>query len=84
MGKWKWLFYLVAILLIGIPISIVLMSDEVTFSSTFSHTVISTAMVLVILGKMITVFEKRNKKKSFASDIGMIIGISIVLVLRFF
>ncbi|WP_239094247.1 histidine kinase [Bacillus sp. B15-48] len=63
--------------------SIVLMSDDVTFSSTFSHSIISTAFVLVILGKMITVQEKRKDNKRFASDIGIMIGLSIVLVTRF-
>jgi predicted tellurium resistance membrane protein TerC len=80
--KLKWFLYLSAVLLIGIPISIVLMDDNVTFSSTFSNTVISTAIVLVILGKMINIYIKRKENKSFVSDVGIIIGIFIVLVAR--
>ncbi|MBM4763718.1 histidine kinase [Bacillus sp. B15-48] len=83
MEKLKWFLYLSAVLLVGVPMSIVLMSDDVTFSSTFSHSIISTAFVLVILGKMITVQEKRKDNKRFASDIGIMIGLSIVLVTRF-
>lgn len=81
-GKLKLLLYLSAILLIVIPIAIVLMSD-VPFSSTFSHTIISTAIILLILGKMITLFEKKKENKSFAPDTGIIIGLSVVLILNF-
>jgi predicted tellurium resistance membrane protein TerC len=83
MEKLKWLFYLIAFMLISIPTSIVLMDDDVTFSSTFSNTVISTAIVLVILGKLINVYKKRKENKSFVSDIGIIIGITIVLITNF-
>lgn len=82
MEKWKWCLYLTALLLIGIPITIVLLSDAITFSSSFSNTVTSTAIILFIFGKMITVHKKRKENKSYASDIGIIIGISIVLVAR--
>ncbi len=74
--------YLSAVLLIVIPTIIVLVSD-VTFTATFSSTVIVISIVLVILGKLITVFQKRKENKSFAVDIGALIGLSIVITLRF-
>lgn len=80
MGKLKWILYLAAILLIAIPTLIVLISDA-TFSSTFSHTIISVAIIFVILGKMITVLEKRKKHQSVAPDIGIIIGLFIVFII---
>lgn len=82
MDKWKLFLYLSAILLIVIPISIVLMTD-VPFHSIFSHTVLNAAIILVILGKMITIFEKRKESKSYAPDLGAIIGLSIVLIIGF-
>jgi hypothetical protein len=82
MDKLKWFLYLSASLLIVIPTSVVLMSDDVTFSSTFSNIIISTAIILFILGKMITISEKRKGNKSFAPDIGAVIGLFIVLVFR--
>ena len=83
MYKLKWFMYFSATLLIFIPTSVVLMSDDVTFSSLFSNVVISTAIVLVILGIMVTIFEKKKANKSFAPDIGAVIGLLIVLFIRF-
>lgn len=83
MYKLKWFMYFSAALLIFIPTSVVLMSDDVTFSSLFSNVVISTAIVLVILGIMVTIFEKKKANKSFAPDIGAVIGLLIVLFIRF-
>lgn len=59
------------------------MDDSITFSSAFSNIIISTAIVLVILGKMLNIYIKRKENKSFVSDVGVIIGIFIVLVARF-
>ena len=83
MRKLKLFLYLSAVLLMGIPTSIVLISEDVTFSSKFSNTIISTALGLVIIGKSITLYQKRKDNKSFAPDIGVIIGLAIVLVTRF-
>ncbi|WP_078427482.1 histidine kinase [Alkalihalobacterium alkalinitrilicum] len=82
MNKLKWFLYLSGASLIVIPTSVVLMSEDVTFSATLSNTVISSAIILVILGKMITILEKRKVNKSFVPDIGAVIGLFIVLVLR--
>lgn len=81
MGKMRIFFYLCAVLLIVIPTSIVLMTN-VPFSSTFSHLVISAALILIILGKLITVIEKRNIGEKIAPELGVIMGLSIVLILK--
>ncbi|WP_249872505.1 histidine kinase [Oceanobacillus saliphilus] len=83
MGRLKWFLYLCAVLLIVIPTSIFLIFDGVTFPTTLSNTSINTAILLVILGKIITIYEKKKENKSLAPDIGIIIGVSIVLVTRF-
>ncbi|WP_026909111.1 hypothetical protein [Paucisalibacillus globulus] len=80
MNKWKLPLYIIAILLVIIPTIIVLITD-IPFSSTFSRSVLSAAIILVILGKMITIIEKRKHTKSFAPDVGIVIGLSIALVL---
>ncbi|WP_077617513.1 histidine kinase [Bacillus sinesaloumensis] len=82
MEKMKWFLYLSALLLIGIPIFIVLFSDDVTFSSTFSHIVLSIGILLFISGKLIAISEKKKESKRLAPDIGVVIGLFIVLVFR--
>lgn len=82
MGKWKFFLYLIAVLLIIIPLVTVLITD-VPFSSIFSHIVLSSAISLVIIGKLITIFERRKENHSFAPDLGVVIGLFIVLVIRF-
>ncbi|MBD8071082.1 histidine kinase [Bacillus sp. PS06] len=83
MNKLKWILYWSGASLIIIPTIVVLISDDVTFNSTISNIVINTAIILVILGKMITIFEKKKGNKSFVPDIGAVIGLFIVLVIRF-
>lgn len=82
MGKLKVFLYLSAALLIVIPTLIVFMSD-LPFSSTFSSTVISIAIILMNLGILLTVFQKRKENKNIAGEIGAIIGLSIVLIIHF-
>ncbi|WP_068676694.1 histidine kinase [Oceanobacillus sp. Castelsardo] len=80
MSKWSYFLYLTAVLSIVIPILTVLMTD-VPFSSIFSHTVLSIAIILVIIGKLITIFQKRKEIKSFVPDVGVVIGLFIVLII---
>jgi len=39
--------------------------------------------ILVILGKIITIFDKRKETKNIAPDIGIIIGLLMVLIIEF-
>lgn len=82
MGKVRFSLYLSAILLIAMPTLFVLISDN-PFGSTFSQIVISSALIFVISGKSITLFEKVKVGQRFATDIGIIIGLFIVLMLNF-
>ncbi|WP_226683188.1 histidine kinase [Sutcliffiella horikoshii] len=82
MAKVKWLMYTAAGLLIAIPTMYVIISD-ISFSSVTSNILISIAILLVILGKFISVVDKKKEKKRYAVDMGAIIGLSIVLIIRF-
>ncbi|WP_245840058.1 hypothetical protein [Sutcliffiella horikoshii] len=46
-----------------------------------SNILISIAILLVILGKLISVFEKKKENGRYAVDIGAIIGLAIVLII---
>ncbi|MHA6252955.1 histidine kinase [Oceanobacillus sp. CAU 1775] len=81
MEKVKWILFSSAALLITIPILIVIITDQ-PFSSTFSNTALFSALSLIILGKLITVIQKKKVNKIYATDIGMIIGLFIVLLIR--
>jgi len=83
MEKVKWFMYTVAGLLIVIPTIYVLISD-ISFSSVTSNILISTSILLVILGKLISVMDKKKVNRSYAVDIGAITGLSIVFILRIF
>lgn len=83
MEKVKWFMYTVAGLLIVIPTIYVLISD-ISFSSVTSNILISTSLLLVILGKLISVMDKKKVNRSYAVDIGAITGLSIVFILRIF
>lgn len=83
MEKVKWFMYTVAGLLIVIPIMYVIISDT-SFSSLTSNILISIAILLVVLGKVISVMDKMKEKRSYAADLGAIIGLSIVFTLSIF
>ncbi|WP_404469779.1 histidine kinase [Sutcliffiella horikoshii] len=83
MEKVKWFMYTVAGLLIVIPTMYVFIFDT-GFSSLTSNILISIAILLVILGKLISVIEKKKENRNYAVDIGAIIGLSIVLILGVF
>ncbi|TYS58742.1 histidine kinase [Sutcliffiella horikoshii] len=80
MEKVRWFLYTVAGLLIVIPTMYVFIADTY-FSSVTSNILISKAILLVILGKLISVFEKKKENGRYAVDIGAIIGLAIVLII---
>ncbi|WP_404448565.1 histidine kinase [Sutcliffiella horikoshii] len=82
MEKVKWFMYTVAGLLIVIPTMYVIISDT-SFSSVASNVLIFIAILLVILGKLISLLDKKKENRSYAVDMGAIIGLSIVLIIRF-
>ncbi|WP_404431357.1 histidine kinase [Sutcliffiella horikoshii] len=83
MEKVKWFMYTVAGLLIVIPTIYVIISDT-SFSSVTSNILISIAILLVIFGKLISVMDKKKENRSYAVDIGAIIGLLTVFILRIF
>ncbi|MCY6354832.1 hypothetical protein [Clostridium sp. ZS2-4] len=78
-GNLNWILYLMASLIILIPIYIVLITD-VHFSASFSKISIGIALIFVIIGKLITLIKKKKGDKSIPGDIGIIIGILIVFI----
>lgn len=78
--KIKWLLYLIAALLVGFPIFFAVAFD-VPFSSTFSNIVLSLAIILLMIGKTITILRKNKENNTFSSDIGAVIGLFIVLII---
>ncbi|GAA0730444.1 hypothetical protein GCM10008905_31760 [Clostridium malenominatum] len=73
------ILYIIAALLVFIPTSIVLVT-EFTFSSFFSKIFLSAALTLIIVGKILTIIKKSKNDKSIPKDVGIIIGLLIVLV----
>ncbi|WP_048571013.1 hypothetical protein [Clostridium cylindrosporum] len=55
---------------------------EITFSSFWSKLIISTALTLVIVGKIVTIIKKSKSDRNISKDVGIIIGLLIVLVSR--
>lgn len=75
------ILYIIAALLVFIPISIVLVT-EITFSAIVSKIHISIALVFIILGKILTIIKKGKNDHSIPKDIGIVIGVLIVLISR--
>lgn len=75
------ILYIIAALLVFIPISIVLVM-EITFSAIVSKILISTTLTLIILGKILTIIKKGKNDHSIPKDIGIVIGLLIVLISR--
>lgn len=82
-GNLNLVLYLIALLIVLIPISIVLFTD-VPFSSSFSKISIGIELVFLIIGKLITESKKDKGDKSIPVDIGIIIGISITFIYHIF
>jgi uncharacterized membrane protein len=83
MNKLKLILYVSAVLIIATPTLIVFISDT-TFSSTTSNTVITISIVFIVLGKIINIIEKKKENNRIAIDIGVIVGLAIVILLRWF
>ena len=81
MEKIKWMLYIGALLLIGIPMLFVF-TESVTFSSFVRHMLIGSSIGLLIAGLVINAHQKRKANKSFTVDIGIAIGLLLVLVFR--
>lgn len=73
------ILYLIGILIIIIPIGIVFVT-EITFSSFLSKILLCSSLAFIIVGKILTANKKNKGDKSIPGDIGVIIGLLIVLV----
>lgn len=85
-SKFSSILYLIATLIIIIPISIVLVA-EVSFSPMFSKISLSIALTCIIIGKILTLLKKvkiNKKDKSIPMNVGAIIGLLIVFLTNIF
>ncbi|MDQ0229892.1 histidine kinase [Metabacillus malikii] len=78
----KWMMYSTALLIVVIPTTIALFSAT-SFSSSFSHTMITLAILLVIAAKLLNVVQKRQQNKTYAGDVGAVVGLLLVVIIRF-
>ncbi|WP_010093860.1 hypothetical protein [Ornithinibacillus scapharcae] len=72
--------YLLAIIITCLLLLTPLISDITINHSLLSKILISVPFVLVIIGKMISIWEKKAGNKSFSGDIGINIGLILGLV----
>jgi hypothetical protein len=78
--RWRWVLYLLAILIILISTLIVFAIDR-GFSSFYSKIFINTALAFIIVGKIFGAFKKTIEDGVTPSaSIGSIIGLLIVLI----
>lgn len=82
-NKWSLFLYIIAFIIILASIFIVLVKD-VALDVTLGRTLVSIALILVIIGKLLTVLEKRKANLRISADIGIVIGLLVVLVFRVF
>lgn len=79
-NKLSFILYLIAVLLISIPISIALVTDN-TFNSFYSEIFVNTAIIFVIVGSILTVVKKTIADRKVQWDgIGSITGLLILLI----
>jgi len=78
--KFRLIFYLMAVLIVFVPIFIVLVTDN-AFNSFYSKIFVSTAITFVIIGRILTSYKKTIENGTIHwASIGSIIGLLIVLV----
>jgi len=78
--KWRLIFYLIAGLIVLIPISIVLITGN-TFKFFSGEVVVNTALLFVIIGKILTAYKKTIENGAINwGRIGSITGLLIVFV----
>lgn len=79
MNKLIKILYLLASLVIIIPISIVIITDT-AFSSSVSKMSITIAFIFLILGNILSILKKKKEDKDIKMDIGLTIGFLIALI----
>lgn len=78
-GKLTRALYLTAALMVLVPIFIVLITD-VHFSSGSSNISTVAAYIFVIIGKILTILNKKKGDKERPVDIGILTGILIAFI----
>lgn len=82
--KWRLIFYLIAVLIFIIPISIVLVTDN-TFNFLSGEVVVNIALLSIIIGKILTAYKNTIENRVINwSSIGGITGLLIVFAWNIF
>ncbi|MGM9973091.1 MAG: hypothetical protein ACI33K_03485 [Clostridiaceae bacterium] len=82
LGFKKW-FYIVALLIIFVPIAIVMVSG-VGFSDLFSKMFISIALILLVIGRALTACSRSKGDSRLYNDIAVIIALLLIIIFRLF
>ncbi len=77
------ILYILASLIILIPICVVLIAN-ITLSSLFSSISISTAFILILMGKVLSILKSKFENKNISIDISVLIGILTAFILFIF
>lgn len=75
------ILYIMAALLILIPICIVLITN-ITFGGVFSSILISISFILILIGKLILILNKDKTDKTRSIDIATFLGILTAFLLH--
>ena len=83
MNKLSQILYIIAVVVLLILLILVSVADF-TFSGFVGRSITNTAITLFLIGLILTIVQKKKEDKKISADVGIVIGISIVLVSRFF
>ena len=73
--------YVIAALLIFIPTWFAL-RNEIIYSSSFITMVIDAVLLLFIIGKLVTIREKKRENQPIARDVGIVLGLLALFIVR--
>ncbi|MFD1851503.1 histidine kinase [Oceanobacillus bengalensis] len=83
MAKLRVVFYSFAIFFILLPTSYVFITNT-PIHDLYRKIMISSAILFIILGNLITIIEKQKEKKRIVGDVSIIIALFIVFISRLF
>lgn len=81
--KSSYLLYIIAALLIFIPTWFAL-RNEIVYSSIFITIVVGAILLLFMIGKLVSIREKKRKGQPITRDIGIVLGLLVVFLFRVF
>lgn len=83
LGRYSLLLYTLALLLLVVPILITLGTDE-SYGLSWHLLLTNIAIGLLLVGKVLSLIQKRKENKSIVADASIILVLLIILVPRLF